>query len=58
VQESDETEVVTIKGENSLLTPFAQLVAERTVIEHQGRPDEMYTGQVSMSGYQVLRDVS
>lgn len=41
----------------SVLTPFAQLLAEKTVYERQPSTPTSSVNQVGLEGYKVLRDV-
>jgi len=58
--EESEVETIRIKpeGGKSVLTPFAQLIAENTIYENQKKQHELTVGQTGMPGNQVIRDVS
>lgn len=58
VEEVEETIRISKEAQKSVLTPFAQLLAEKTVYENHAKPLNNATNQVGLEGYKVLHDVS
>jgi hypothetical protein len=57
VEEVEETIRISSEAGKSVLTPFAQLIAEKTIYESHKRPLGNATNQVGLEGYKVLHDV-
>jgi len=57
VEEVEDTIRITPEAMKSVLTPFAQLIAEKTVYESHKSSLDNSSRQIGMAGYQVLRDI-